>query len=75
VKPNIEDTDIITRRVPPALPILGELIDEQLEHVIGGASRLTFLEWAADTYNDHRRNLLDEQTDKEWRAYDASEKV
>ena len=47
-------------QVPVALPISGELTDEQLEHVIGGASRLTFLEWAANTYNDHRRNLLDE---------------
>ena len=47
-------------QVPAALPISGELTDEQLEHVIGGAPRLTFLEWAANTYNDHRRNLLDE---------------
>ena len=38
-----------------------ELTDEDLEYVIGGASRLTFLEWAANIYNDHRKEQYDKQ--------------
>jgi bacteriocin-like protein len=50
----------------------GELTDEELEQVIGGASRLTFLEWAANTYNDHRKEQYDKQTDeeREWAGND-----
>ncbi len=42
-----------------------ELTDEELEYVIGGASRLTFLEWAANTYNDHRKENYDKQINQE----------
>ena len=42
-----------------------ELTDEELGYVIGGASRLTFLEWAANIYNDHRKDNHDKQIDKE----------
>jgi len=42
-----------------------ELTDEELENVIGGASRKTFLDWAADTYNDHRKDEYDKQIDEE----------
>ena len=38
-------------QVPPAPPISGELTDEQLEHVIGGASRQGFSEWRARMLN------------------------
>lgn len=38
-----------------------ELTDEELEDVIGGASRLTFLKWAADVYNLHRKEQYDKQ--------------
>ena len=38
-----------------------ELTEEELEQVIGGASRLTFLEWAANIYNDHRKEQYDKQ--------------
>ena len=41
-----------------------ELTDEDLEYVIGGASRLTFLEWAANIYNDHRKEQYDKQINK-----------
>jgi bacteriocin-like protein len=42
-----------------------ELTDEELEEVIGGASRLTFLEWAANTYNLHRKEEHDKQINEE----------
>jgi len=38
-----------------------ELTDEELEHVIGGANRLHFLQWAAVTYNLHRKENYDKQ--------------
>jgi len=38
-----------------------ELTDEELEQVIGGANRLHFLEWAAKTYNLHRKENYDKQ--------------
>ena len=41
-----------------------ELTDAELERVIGGASRLTFLEWVANIYNDHRKEHYDKQTNK-----------
>ena len=42
-----------------------ELTDEELEKVIGGASREFFLKWAADIYNDHRKEQHDKQIDEE----------
>jgi len=42
-----------------------ELTDEELEDVIGGASRLTFLKWAAEFYNLHRKEQYDKQIDEE----------
>ena len=42
-----------------------ELTDEELEKVIGGASREFFLKWAADIYNDHRKDKHDKQIDEE----------
>jgi bacteriocin-like protein len=38
-----------------------ELTDEDLEKVIGGAHRQFFLEWAAQIYNDHRKEQYDKQ--------------
>ena len=38
-----------------------ELTDEELEQVIGGANRRYFLEWAANTYNLHRKEHYDKQ--------------
>ena len=38
-----------------------ELADDELESVIGGAPRMAFLKWAAEFYNLHRKELLDEQ--------------
>ena len=38
-------------QVPPALPISGELTDDQLEHVIGGASLHGFSIWRARILN------------------------
>jgi bacteriocin-like protein len=46
-----------------------ELTDEELEHVIGGASREFFLDWAAKAYNLHRKEQLDEQADEERDRY------
>ena len=42
-----------------------ELTDEQLENVIGGASREVFLNWAADIYNAHRKKQYDKKTNEE----------
>jgi hypothetical protein len=42
-----------------------ELADEELEKVIGGASREFFLKWAADIYNIHRKEQYDKQTNEE----------
>ena len=42
-----------------------ELTDEELENVIGGASRNFFLEWAAEAYNLHRKEQHDKQIDEE----------
>jgi hypothetical protein len=42
-----------------------ELTDEELEDVIGGASRQAFLRWAADTYNLHRKEEYDKQINEE----------
>jgi len=44
---------------------LDELTDEELEDVIGGASRSYFLHWAAEHYNTHRKNENDKQIDEE----------
>jgi len=38
-----------------------ELTDEELENVIGGASREFFLDWAAKQWNSHRKNENDKQ--------------
>ena len=38
-----------------------ELTDEELENVIGGASREAFLDWAAEFYNLHRKEQYDKQ--------------
>jgi bacteriocin-like protein len=38
-----------------------ELTDEELENVIGGASRNSFLDWVAKHYNIHRKNENDKQ--------------
>jgi bacteriocin-like protein len=42
-----------------------ELTDEELENVIGGASRNFFLEWAAEVYNLHQKEQYDKQTNEE----------
>tara|TARA_R110002051_G_scaffold276760_1_gene338121 strand:- start:29 stop:196 length:168 start_codon:yes stop_codon:yes gene_type:complete len=42
-----------------------ELSDEELEKVIGGASRNFFLKWAAEFYNLHQKEQYDKQTNKE----------
>ena len=47
-------------QVPPALPISGELTDEQLEYVIGGATRQTFSDWRAKTLNEWRTDEKEE---------------
>ena len=39
----------------------GELTDEELEKVIGGATRAAFLVWAADFYNLHQKEQYDKQ--------------
>jgi len=56
MKPKIEDTDIIIKRVsneaPPALPISGELTDDELENVIGGAPAAIFSFWRAKMVNE-----------------------
>ena len=39
-------------QVPPALPISGELTDEQLENVIGGAPTSTYNLWREKTINE-----------------------
>ena len=39
-------------QVPVALPISGELTDEQLEYVIGGASRQAFDIWRIKIINE-----------------------
>ena len=39
-------------QVPPAPPISGELTDDQLEHVIGGAPRHVFDLWRTETLNE-----------------------
>ena len=44
---------------------LDELTDEELENVIGGASRYVFLKWAAESWNAHRKEQYDEQIDEE----------
>jgi len=44
---------------------LDELTDEELENVIGGASRELFLEWAAKNWNSHRKEQIDKQIDEE----------
>ena len=41
-----------------------ELTDEELESVIGGASRHFFLEWAAEVYNLHQKEQYDKQTNE-----------
>tara|TARA_R110002020_G_scaffold97471_4_gene232418 strand:+ start:225 stop:389 length:165 start_codon:yes stop_codon:yes gene_type:complete len=41
-----------------------ELTDEELENVIGGASREFFLDWAAEFYNLHRKDEYDKQIDE-----------
>jgi bacteriocin-like protein len=38
-----------------------ELTDEELENVIGGASREFFSKWAAEQCNSHRKNENDKQ--------------
>ena len=38
-------------QVPPAPPDSGELTDDELEHVIGGASPQTFSEWRVKMVN------------------------
>jgi len=43
----------------------GKLTHEELENVIGGASREFFLDWAADAYNDHRKDEYDKQIEEE----------
>ena len=43
----------------------GELTDEELEKVIGGASRGFFLDWAAKQTNLHRKEQYDKQTNEE----------
>ena len=42
-----------------------ELTDEELENVIGGASRNFFLEWAAALYNLHQKEQYDKQINEE----------
>ena len=42
-----------------------ELTDEELENVIGGASREAFLDWAAEFYNLHRKEQYDKQINEE----------
>jgi|TARA_R110002110_G_scaffold11754_1_gene56126 bacteriocin-like protein len=42
-----------------------ELTDEELENVIGGASRRIFLKWAAEKWNAHRKEQHDKQIDEE----------
>ena len=39
-------------QVPPALPISGELTDDQLENVIGGASPSAFNLWRVKMVNE-----------------------
>ena len=41
-----------------------ELADEELENVIGGASRELFLHWAAEYYNLHGKEQYDKQTNE-----------
>jgi hypothetical protein len=41
------------------------LTDEELEKVIGGATREAFLKWVADIYNLHRKEQYDKQTNEE----------
>ena len=41
-------------QVPPAPPISDELTDEQLENVIGGASRQIFDKWREKIINEWR---------------------
>ena len=43
----------------------GELTDEELEKVIGGASRGFFLNWAAEQTNLHRKEQYDKETNEE----------
>jgi len=42
-----------------------ELTDEELEDVMGGATRSYFLHWAAEHLNTHRKNENDKQTNEE----------
>tara|TARA_R110002051_G_scaffold155984_1_gene227873 strand:+ start:23 stop:187 length:165 start_codon:yes stop_codon:yes gene_type:complete len=42
-----------------------ELTDEELENVIGGATRNFFLKWAAEFYNLHRKEQYDKQINEE----------
>ena len=42
-----------------------ELTDEELEKVIGGATREAFLKWAADLYNLHQKEQYDKQINEE----------
>jgi bacteriocin-like protein len=42
-----------------------ELTDEELESVIGGASRGFFLDWAAKQTNLHRKEQYDKETNEE----------
>jgi hypothetical protein len=42
-----------------------ELTDEELEKVIGAASRGFFLDWAAKQTNLHRKEQYDKQTNEE----------
>ena len=39
-------------QVPPALPISGELTDDQLENVMGGAQNDTFILWRIEMVNE-----------------------
>jgi len=44
---------------------LDELTDEELESVMGGASRGFFLDWAAKQTNLHQKEQYDKQIDEE----------
>ena len=47
-------------QVPPALPISGELTDDQLENVIGGAQNSTFIVWRVKMVNEWNGENLNE---------------
>ena len=46
-------------QVPPALPISGELTDEQLENVIGGSQPQTYNLWRIKTINETKKDATD----------------